>query len=203
VIGIKNRGPGAENQDLNSSIGPLVTLSSYHPATVVIGYGNDLRGDDAIGPLAARAVAAWDASGVCGLAVHQLTPELAEILATAELAIFVDALVSAPATASSASFSILPACGEGEPGDVGEAAVEVLPLAPGATDSAIGHTADPRALLALAAALYGRCPPAWSISVPAQSFAFGAPLSPVAARGLATALQQVSNLIASTYAANR
>src|SRR5690242_2835552 len=64
---------------------------------VVIGYGNDIRGDDAAGPLAARAVAAWGAPGVRALAAHQLTPELAEALAAAELAIFVDAGVAPPA----------------------------------------------------------------------------------------------------------
>src|SRR5262245_1795360 len=65
-------------------------------SVVVIGYGNDLRGDDAVGLRAAQAVAAWDMPGVCGLAVHQLTPELAEILAGAALAIFVDARVPDP-----------------------------------------------------------------------------------------------------------
>src|SRR5262245_30725916 len=58
-------------------------------SVVVVGYGNELRGDDAVGPRVAQAVAAWDLPGVCGLAIHQLTPELAEILAAAARAIFV------------------------------------------------------------------------------------------------------------------
>jgi hydrogenase maturation protease len=144
----------------------------------VIGYGNDLRGDDAVGPFAATVVAAWDMPGVQALAVHQLMPELAEALAVANLVIFVDACAPAPLA--------------------GEEFVSVRPIEPAAVDSAIGHTGDPCALLALTKALYGRCPVAWSIIVPARNFAFGADLSPDAERGLAAALQQIRDLIASS-----
>ena len=80
-------------------------------------------------------------------------------------------------------------------GGEGLATVEVHPIEPAAVDSAIGHAGDPRALLALTKALYGRCPVAWSIAVPASSFAFGAGLSPAAERGLTVALQQIRELI--------
>jgi Ni,Fe-hydrogenase maturation factor len=173
------------------------------PAIVVIGYGNNLRGDDAVGPLAAAAVAAWDAPGVCALAVHQLTPELAEALAAADLAIFVDARAPASAPKRDGLSPSLPAWERG-PGGEGDEIVEVHPIEPTAVDSALGHTGDPRALLALTEALYGHCPAAWSITVPAQSFAFGASLSPAAERGLAAALQQISDLITnSTHATNQ
>ena len=55
---------------------------------LVIGYGNELRCDDGIGQ---RVVKELHLSKVKSLAVHQLTPELAETLANADLAIFVDA----------------------------------------------------------------------------------------------------------------
>jgi hydrogenase maturation protease len=161
---------GVEVAHLNSK---LTTQNSK--LTLVIGYGNDLRGDDAVGPLAATAVAEWDAPGVWALAVHQLTPELAEALAAADLAIFVDACTSPE-----------------------RAEVETQRIEPATIDSALGHTGDPCALLALTAALYGRCPSAWSITVPAQSFAFGAGLSPAAERGLAAALQHMRDLLANT-----
>ncbi len=57
----------------------------------MIGYGNTLRSDDGVGPRVAMAVASWGWPGLKAIAVHQLTPELAEPLAAAELAIFVDA----------------------------------------------------------------------------------------------------------------
>jgi hydrogenase maturation protease len=152
--------------------GHLVILSPCHPVTVVIGYGNDLRGDDAAGPRVAAAVAGWDAPGVWALAVHQLTPELAEALAAAERVVFVDACASPE-----------------------QAEVETQLIVPAARDTALGHTCDPRMLLALAESLYGYRPLAWSITVPAQSFALGADLSPVAERGIAGALRQIRELI--------
>ena len=58
---------------------------------LVIGYGNTLRSDDGVGPRVAMAVASREWPGFNAIAVQQLTPELAEPLAAAELAIFVDA----------------------------------------------------------------------------------------------------------------
>jgi Ni,Fe-hydrogenase maturation factor len=60
-----------------------------------------------------------------------------------------------------------------------------------------GHTAEPQALLALAQLAYGRCPPAWWVTIPAQSFDFGADLSPMARRGGAAALRHIRALIRS------
>jgi Ni,Fe-hydrogenase maturation factor len=200
---IENLEPGTENQTVALGFRRPVTLSPCHLVTLVIGYGNDLRGDDAVGPLAATAVAAWNVAGVSALAVHQLTPELAEALAAADLAIFVDA--RAPALPSPSPSPHLGGMGESSPppGDGGEGAeiVEVHLIEPAAVDSAIGHTGDPRVLLALAEALYGRRPAAWSITVPARSFAFGASLSPAAERGLAAALQHMSDLLANATCA--
>jgi hydrogenase maturation protease len=181
VTGTDNRQPTTGNPHQYKISGHLVTLPPCHPVTVVIGYGNDLRGDDAVGPLAARAIAKWDAPGVWALAVHQLTPELAEALAAADLAIFVDACLPAPTSSGT------------EECEAGAIAVE--PLAAATRDTPSGHASDPRALLALAEALYGRHPAAWSIGVPAHNFELGAALSPQAERGLAAALQQVRDLI--------
>jgi hydrogenase maturation protease len=151
----------------SESAGLLVSQS-----VVVIGYGNELRGDDAAGPLVARAVAEWDAPEVWALAVHQLTPELAEAIAAADLAVFVDACT-----------------------DLEQEQVTAHPIELANTHPAIGHTGDPSALLALAESLYGHCPQAWSIAVPATSFDFSTCLSPVAERGVAAALQQIRDLI--------
>jgi Ni,Fe-hydrogenase maturation factor len=161
----------------------------------VIGYGNDLRGDDAVGPRVAQAVAAWDLPGVCGLAVHQLTPELAEILAAAALAIFVDARVPAPSATTSVASPPCLALAAVAPEREDVEQIKVHLLEPSGVDTAIGHTGDPSVLLAFAAALYGRYPSAWSITIPAQSFAFGADLSPAAERGLTAALRQIRELI--------
>ena len=137
---------------------------------LVIGYGNELRRDDGVGPQAARAVTAWGRPGVQALAVHQLTPELAEQVASAARVIFVDA----------------------RPDDGG--AVEVSRLGPVAARPGLGHTGDPRELLALVAALYGRCPEAWLVTVPTVDLDFGEGLSPAAQRGLSEALRRIRML---------
>jgi hydrogenase maturation protease len=143
------------------------------PDTVlVIGYGNDLRGDDAAGPRAACEVAAWHLPHVRVVTQHQLTPELADPLAAVGRAVFLDAHVPADGCTP---------C--------------VRPIAPALARDGGGHTADPAELLALARTAYGRAPDAWLLTIPAEAFQFGAPLSRVAERGVADALALLRPLL--------
>ncbi len=144
------------------------------PATIlVIGYGNDLRGDDGAGQRAAAEVEAWGVPGVQVRALHQLTPELAEPLAAADRAVFLDA----------------------HPVSDG-AAVRIRRIDPAAPPTRFAHTADPQALLDLARTAFGRAPESWSITIPARDFTFGAALSPLTARGVADALVAIRPLLA-------
>jgi len=142
---------------------------------VVIGYGNELRGDDGIGQQVARAVAAWNLPGVRALAVRQLTPELAEDLAHAHDAIFIDAYRA----------------------DAIEADVYVRPIIPDSCCDLSGHSGDPDALLALAQAIYGQHPRAWLIAIPATSCEYGADLSRGAKAGVSRALCLIRALVTS------
>jgi hydrogenase maturation protease len=64
---------------------------------LVVGYGNPLRGDDAVGWHVARAVAADPRiPGAQVLTVHQLLPELALDIGEARLAVLVDARAGEP-----------------------------------------------------------------------------------------------------------
>ncbi|MEI7645614.1 MAG: hydrogenase maturation protease [Chloroflexales bacterium] len=138
---------------------------------IIIGYGSTLRGDDAAGPRVATAAARWDLACVYTIVAHQLTPELAEPLAQARLAIFVDARA-------------------------GAGGVRLRPLSPATALSSLGmHIGDPAALLALALALYGRAPRAWLITLPAHSFDLGAALSPHTRRSLAVARRRIRRLL--------
>jgi hydrogenase maturation protease len=141
---------------------------------VVVGYGNPLRGDDAVGPQIALALTEQAQPGVRTFALHQLTPELAEAVAAAHDAIFVDAYRTEAATA----------------------AVVLRPITPHNQSQLAGHLSDPRAVLALAYAIYGRYPRAWLLGVPASRFDYGAALSPVATAGVAGALDLIRYLIA-------
>jgi hydrogenase maturation protease len=138
---------------------------------LIIGYGNELRGDDAAGPRAASALAAMGLARVQVLIRHQLVPELSEALSQARAAIFVDA-------------SCAPGANE----------IAVQELKPSTETEPSAHASDPRALLALAQAVFGHCPPAWLLTIPGTSFDLGAPLSPLAQRGVTAAVARLQEL---------
>jgi hydrogenase maturation protease len=142
--------------------------------TLVIGYGNPLRGDDGIGPATAQALAD-EAVIDCGQVIvcHQLTPELAECIAAVDLVIFVDAAV-----------------------DVQPGAVVVREIQGASTlSSGLVHTADPSALLDLARKLYGRSPEAFLVAIGVGSLALGERLSDAVALALPEAITVVRRLI--------
>ncbi|MEO1132692.1 MAG: hydrogenase maturation protease [Cyanobacteria bacterium J06639_1] len=141
---------------------------------VTIGYGNALRGDDAIGIRIATTVADWHLPQVRSLAVPQLTPEIADDLHRADLVVFVDACVDREV------------CPRG---------VQLTTLYPVASSHLGDHASDPRSLLALTQALYGRAPQAWWITVPGSNFEVGDRLSPLAERGMARALSCLEVLL--------
>jgi hydrogenase maturation protease len=147
-------------------------ISGAGDKIVVIGYGNSLRSDDGVGPRVATAVALWEVPALLSVAVHQLTPELAELLAPAELVIFVDARLA----------------------KVGEAVV-ILQLEPSVEHEIHGHFCDPRSLLALIRALHGRIPQSWLVTIPATDFSLGEGLSITARDGAAQALETITGLV--------
>ena len=124
--------------------------------TVIIGYGNPLRSDDALGwRVTERLRELVSDPDVEILTHHQLTPELMETLSHVDRAIFVDAAA------------------EGVPGEIMERTVEAGPAAASFT-----HNSSPEALLAGAQALYGHAPRAVLFSVPGADFSLGEQLSP-------------------------
>ena len=64
---------------------------------LVVGYGNELRCDDGVGPKVAAALQEMKLPGVRTITCHQLTPELAEPVSQARRVVFVDAAVDAAA----------------------------------------------------------------------------------------------------------
>ncbi|MBD2681772.1 MULTISPECIES: hydrogenase maturation protease [Nostoc] len=142
-------------------------------ALIVIGYGNELRSDDGIGQRVAKAL---QLSNTKSIAVHQLTPELAEVLANTELAIFIDACLASESSQ-----------------------VQVQSLLPNSSTAIAGHTADPRSLLALTKVIYGYCPQAWWVTVPGVNFEFGENLSPLAEQGIEIAIDKINHLIKNSF----
>ena len=137
---------------------------------LVIGYGNPLRSDDGVGPKVAEAVEALHLPGLVVIACHQLTPELAEAVSEARAVVFVDAAADASTE------------------------VQLRQLEPAADTQLMAHAADPRSLLALAQQLFGRCPPAWWLTIPVENLEFGESLSPRAEEGRELALAHIQKL---------
>jgi hydrogenase maturation protease len=152
--------------------------SETSPTVVVIGYGNPRRGDDAVGQEVVARLQALKIPTVEAYSVPGLIPELAGKLAAADSAIFVDACKAKHT--DTVRIKPLEACGT-------ESAGSAVP--------ALGHSCDPRSLLALAHSAYGRCPQAWWVEVPASDFTPGNALSALAERGVAQALQEIEGLI--------
>ena len=143
---------------------------------LVIGYGNTLRRDDALGCLIADEVGRWQRSGVRSMSLAQLTPELAAELAAAKTAVFVDARKCSPSS---------------------ELTVQVEPLSPRGQDwASLVHAITPCVLLGLCQAVFGQCPRAWLVSVPGSDFSFGEGLSDLAGRGMGQALGMIETLLA-------
>lgn len=133
---------------------------------LIIGYGNELRRDDGVGPRLAARVAAWERPGVRCLSVHQLTPELADLLAEAREVIFVDASANGPG-------------------------LRIQSLVPDAACCLDPHHSSPAALLSLCQVLYGQAPSAWLLTIAAPDLGHGEGLSSAAEIGLDEAAHRV------------
>jgi hydrogenase maturation protease len=141
---------------------------------LIIGYGNPLRGDDGVGPEAARRLEDQvDGDFAEVIVCHQLLPELAEKISRASLVIFIDANAGDP------------------PGTLSCREVEL----PGPSGESFTHDFTPGVLLAMAGQLYGRRPQARLVSIGAASFELGDQLSPAVAQGLSALLACVRTLI--------
>ncbi len=141
---------------------------------LVIGYGNSLRGDDAVGCRAAQQLAQsfHDDTEVEVIASPQLTPEMADDVSRSGFVLFVDA-------------------------SQGQAAGTIRRgrVAPEALPGGFTHSLTPSALLAAAEQLYGDAPEAVVLTLAGWSFELGSQLSPGASRSLPKLIQQAREVI--------
>ena len=138
---------------------------------LVIGYGNTLRGDDAVGIHAAELLATRYPEIEC-VCVHQLVPELAEQIATRDLVFFIDAQ---------------PECSRPE-------ARLVMPGTE--TEQPRTHFISPESLLVLSQQLYQRTPTkTYVVGIPAVKFEFSEELSAPAKKGVDDCLELVNSIL--------
>ena len=142
---------------------------------VIIGYGSDLRGDDALGPIVARTLEPMlaDRDDVLIEICQGLTPDLALLIAEATIVVFVDCSA------------------EGPVGEIVRQTVE--PIAK--SDLSMVHFLDPPALLTWTASLYGRAPQAVVLTVAGESFDISEELTPIVAATVPDLVDQVMSII--------
>jgi hydrogenase maturation protease len=140
---------------------------------LIVGYGNPLRGDDGLGWHAAQILADILNDEAHILKLHQLMPELAELVSRTEFAIFIDAAV------------------EGVPGQIISRAV-----VPGyrASSQPFTHQFDLPTLLACAQSLYGHCPQAVLFTITGESFGLTEEISATVSKALPLLVEQVRGL---------
>ncbi len=163
-------------------------MISATPATLIIGYGNPLRGDDGVGWYVAQHLAAiMPATVACVRACHQLTPDLAEPVSQVRRVIFIDA--DAPCQDADAAPPV-PEYGR----------IRCQRVAPdwSAAISACSHHLVPAVLLMYAAVLYGTSPVALVLTVTGVSCAHTQALSPAVVAVLPALVNQVQMLARST-----
>ena len=146
--------------------------------TLVFGYGNPSRGDDALGPLFVERLAPLVAQHpewgrVECLTDFQLQVEHALDMAGRDRVLFVDAGASCAAPC------------------------DLFPLAPAEGLTHTSHAVRPGELLKVYAQVTGRLPPpAWILAIRGERFELGEPLSRAAAGHLEVALERAGRFLA-------
>jgi len=142
--------------------------------TLVIGYGNSLRGDDGIGWVAAEQLAeSLPDSQVRVFVRQQLMLELAPQIAESDRLILIDAAAN---------------------GIAGHVSVEKIEPADASSET-FSHHLKPATLLACAKQLYGSSPETWLVSIGGESFECSDQLSPTVAAKVPEVLTRVRELI--------
>lgn len=140
---------------------------------LIIGYGNSLRSDDAVGLHIARKLAA---AGYQTIETCQLLPELAEKVAQADLVVFVDCYLDIP------------------PGHI---RVGSIPTG----GPQLHSPCSPAQLLTLAKEVYGAEPEAFFVGVGPTSLDLGESLSPLVWAAIPQAVAAIESLIKGRYCA--
>lgn len=140
---------------------------------LIIGYGNPLRSDDAIGQhVAAMIEQRLQHEGLQVITAYQLTPELIEPIQYAELVVFIDARVGQR---------------------LGEVIRETVK--PEISTGVFTHHVTPGTLLGAADVLYAAKPKGILISIVGADFEYGSDLSEQLSRMLPEIADEVENII--------
>jgi hydrogenase maturation protease len=140
--------------------------------TLVICYGNPLRGDDGFGWHVAEHLIGTRLENLDVITCHQLTPEFAEVIAQSRAVVFVDASL-----------------------EVHAGKIMVQELEPNLSSINFTHHLVPAQVLAFSHSVYGRVPRAWLITVGALNLEHSEHLSPQVAAAIPKVLEEVQRVL--------
>jgi hydrogenase maturation protease len=163
--------PGTVRQRAEVADSVRAAVAAWRRA-LVIGYGNELRGDDAAGALVARRVASYGLAGTKVVVAPMLVPEMAVDMAESHRVLFVDASVR---------------CADRR--------VRLSPVVGTSRRSVVSGLCSPETLAGLCEELTGHPPKAWLMEVPAERFDLGGALSVVTARGVEQATRLIRHWV--------
>lgn len=144
---------------------------------LIVGCGDRLQGDAAVGHLVAMTVSGWGLSSVESIVVEQLGPNLVSNLAKADYAIFVKPCAE---TDSAQTTQVCPVF-------VKNPASETIHVA--------DHQCGPETLLLLAQKFHNRYPQSWLIKIPTADSGSGQTFSATAQTGMDRALKTVTQFL--------
>jgi len=146
-------------------------VSDRSQSIFVLGYGNPGRQDDGLGPKAAGLIASLGLSFVTTDAAFQLNIEDAEAISGYDIAVFVDASISAP-----------------EP-------FSFEPIRPADEVTFTSHSVSPGSIMKLCADHFGPAPEAWVMAIRGYSFEFNEGITEAAERNLDAAVRFLSDFL--------
>ena len=130
------------------------------PNVLVLGYGNELRGDDGVGPLVAQILEkTLEGAQVLVRQAHMLLPEFIVDFSEVEKIILVDATVNLAA------------------GEWTRKRIEASRVADGSPLPSVGHFLSPESVLGSVSTLFGKEPETWLYTIGVQEMAIGFQLS--------------------------
>lgn len=138
-----------------------------NPRVLVLGFGNPGRGDDGLGPAAARAMASWSIPGWTIQENYQLNIEDAADVFDHDLVLFLDAAMDGP-----------------EP-------FAMNPVFAASRSAFSSHIVGPETILAICRDCFGRVPPAWLMAIRGYEFDLSEELTEKAQVNLTNALSHL------------
>lgn len=143
-------------------------------STLIICIGNEIRSDDSAALYLKNEFEKFHIENVEILAVHQLTPELAEFISHYNKVIFVDASI--------------------EP--IQKPILRKLCIKePKNFENTTTHFISPETLILITKTLYEKIPEAYLLSIPAVNFEFGTELNPSTKQKVHQALETLKNFL--------